>query len=294
MNTTEMIQNLKIQGSWPTADDLFSTSDFLVLFNNQLKTDMVPLLLKLNEEFFLQSKDFSISQGARYRIPRRAIGAKIRDLQYIDQSGNITAIDRLFEEDRPASKSGYYMLRNEIELSPDYNTNTLRMKYFARPNELVLTSSCGRIQSIDTGNSQVVVDAAPAAFVTSALCDFVQNNNPYDLIGYDYAITGVSGTTISFSSLPTGLEVGDWLCPAYQAPVPMIPEELHPVLVKSCLCATLSAKKDKAYEQEMIMLQQLKDTAINMLDPRVENDSIKFRSGAISGFFSSRVLGRGY
>lgn len=294
MNTTEMISSLKIQGSFPTSDDLFSTSDFLVLFNNQLKTDITPMMLKLNEEYFLQYKDFTIESGARYRIPRRAVGAKIRDLQWIDQSGNISSIDRLFEEDRPEKKSGYYMLRNEIELTGDFTNGTLRMKYFARPNELVLTSACGQISSIDSNNNQVVLTAAPSTFLTGVSCDFVQNNNPYDLLAYDQAITGVSGTTITFSSLPNGLEVGDWLCLANQSPVPMIPEELHPVLVKSALCATLSAKKDKAYEQEMVMLQALKDDAINMIDPRVQNDSIKFRSGSLMGFFGSRLLGRGY
>jgi hypothetical protein len=252
------------------------------------------MMLKLNEEFFLQYKDFAIQSGARYRIPRRAIGAKIRDLQYIDPSNNYSSIDRLFEEDRPRSKSGYYMLRNEVELSTDFITGTLRMKYFARPNELVLPSSCGIIQSIDTGTFQVTLSSTPNTFTTGSLMDFIQNNNPYDLLGFDYAITGVSGNTIEFSSLPVGLEVGDWLCLANQAPVPMIPDELHPVLVKSALCATLSAKKDKSFEQEMVILQQMKEDAINMLDPRVDNDSIKFRSGAILNFFGSRVLGRGY
>jgi hypothetical protein len=294
MNTSEMISNLKIQGSFPTSDDLFSNSDFLVLFNNQLKTDITPMMLKLNEEFFLQYKDFTIASGSRYRIPRRAIGAKIRDLQYIDASNNYSSIDRLFEEDRPQSKSGYYMLRNEVELSTDFITGTLRMKYFARPNELVLPSSCGQVVTIDTNNNQVILSSAPATFTTGVNCDFIQNNNPYDLLAYDQEITGVSGTTITFASLPDGLEVGDWLCLANQSPVAMIPDELHPVLVKSCLCATLSSKKDKSYEQEMIALQQMKDDAINMLDPRVENDSVKFRSGALLNFFGSRVLGRGY
>jgi hypothetical protein len=293
MNTTEMISSLKIQGSFPSSDDLFSTSDFLVLFNNQLKTDITPLMLKLNEEFFLQYKDFTIDSTARYRIPRRAVGAKIRDLQYL-VNDNYNSIDRLFEEDRRNEKSGYYMLRNEIELSTNFTSGVLRMKYFARPNELVLTSSCAQISSISTGTNQVTVSSLPNTMTDNVLCDFVQNNNPYDLLAYDSAIVGVSGSTVTFSSLPQGLEIGDWLCLANQSPVPMIPDELHAVLVKSALCATLSSKKDKAYEQEMVMLEQMKQTAINMLDPRVENDSIKMRSGALMGFFGSRVLGRGY
>lgn len=283
MTSSELIASLKIQGSFPTSDDLFSTSDFLVLFNNQLKVDITPMMLKLNEEFFLQYKDFAITQNGSYRIPSRAIGAKIRDLQVIDASGNIQAVSRLFEEDKPAQPSGYYMLRNSVQLSSDYTSGTLRMYYFARPNELVAVSAVGVIQSI--GSTSVVLTAAPTTFVTNAVTDFIQAANPYDLLAYDQSITGVSGTTISFASLPSGLAVGDYLCLANQSPVAMIPDELHPVLVQSALCKCLSSKKDKGYEQEMVTLQQYKQDALNMLDPRVENDSVKFRSSALLSFF---------
>lgn len=288
MQTTELIAALKIQGSFPTSDDLFSTSDFLVLFNNQLKVDLTPLMLKLNEEFFLQYKNFTITQGSSYRIPNRAIGAKIRDLKHLDASGNFKSIDRLFEEDRPSNKSGYYMKRNSIELTNDYISGTLRMTYFARPNELVTVAECGVIDSIDTNNNQVVLTAAPSSFLTGTLCDFIQSSNPYDLLSYDQEITGISGTTVTFSALPDDLAEGDYLCLANESCVPLLPEELHPILVQSALCRSLSAKKDKVYEQEMIMLEQMKQEAINMLDPRVQNNSVKFRSGSLLNFLGSR------
>ena len=288
MNTTELISALKMHGSFPSSNDLFSSSDLISMFNHQLKVDITPLMLKLNEEYYLQSNDFTITQGGTYRIPTRAVGAKIRDLQQVDSAGNSKEIKRLFEEDRPFNKSGYYMLRNSVELSNDYSNDTLRMKYFARPSELVATTACGQITSIDTGNNQVVVSSAPSTFATDINIDFVQDNNPYDLLGMDYSITGVSGTTISFSSLPDDLAVGDWVCLATESPVPMIPEELHPVLVQSCLVKCLSSKKDKAFEIEMATLAQNKQDAINMLDPRVENNSIKFRSGALLNYFSAR------
>lgn len=288
MTTEELISALKIRGSFPSADDLFSDSDFLVLFNQQMKTEIIPIMLLLSEEYFLISKDFSITQNASYRIPSRAIGAKLRDLQFVDGSNNISSINRLFEEDRPLNNSGYYLVRNSVELSQGFTNGTLRMKYFARPNDLVLSSSCGQIQSIDILNNQVVVNAVPATFTTGALCDFIQGLNPYDLLDYDAAITGVSGTTITFASLPSGLAVGDWLCPAQKAPVPMVPEEMHPVLVQSALVSALGAKKDKAVTYEAQVLERIKQDAIRMLDPRVENDSVAFKSGRLLSFFTTR------
>lgn len=288
MNTTELVSTLKICGSFPTSNDLFSTSDFLALFNFQLKADITPMMLKLNEEYFLQYKDFTISQGSSYRIPTRAIGAKIRDLKMVDSAGNYTSIDRIFEEDRPAGLSGYYMLRNSVELSNDFTANTLRMKIFGRPSTLVETTACGQVTSINTGTFTVVVSSAPSTFATSTLVDFVQNSNPYDLLGMDYSIASVSGTTLTFSSLPDGLAVGDWVCLATEAPVPMIPDEVHPVLVQSALVRALSSKKDKALEVEAATLKQMKEDVINMLDPRVENNSVKFRSGKLLSYFSGR------
>lgn len=286
MNTTELIDTLKIKGSFPTSNDLFSNSDYLNLFNHQLKVDIVPLLIRLNEEFFLQYVDFTIVQGSKYRIPKRAIGAKLRDLKAMDSQGNFTNLDRLFEEDRNTAKSGYYITRNSVELSKDFSSGTLRMSYFARPSTLVLPTSCAQVDSINTSLNQVVVTSAPSAFATNTVVDFVQNNNPYDLLGFDFSISSVSGTTLAFSSLPEGLEEGDWICLACESPVPMIPEELHPVLVQSALVSALSSKKDKALEVEMQVLMQNKQDAINMLEPRVENNSSKIRSGRLLSYFS--------
>jgi len=288
MNTTELITALKIRGSFPSSNELFSNSDYLVLFNNVMQTEVTPTILVLSEDYFLLTKDFTVSQNASYRLPNRSIGAKLRDLQVQDASGNLTSLNRLYEEDRPNNLSGYYIVRNSIELSSGFTTGTLKMKYYARPNKLVLTTDCAQVTSIDTGNSNVVVSTVPGTFTSSVLCDFVQNNNPYDLLSYDNAIVGVSGTTITMTSIPDGLEVGDWLCLANTTPVPMVPEEMHPILVQAALVYALSSKKDKAVDYEAKVLERMKQEAVRILDPRVENNSVSFRSGRLLGFFSDR------
>lgn len=288
MVTSELIAALKIKGSFPSSDDLFSNADFLVLFNHQMQTEIIPTMQLLSEEFFLLSKDYTITSGTSYRIPSRAIGAKLRDLQFVDASNNLSSLNRLFEEDRPLNNSGYYLVRNSVELSSDFISGTLRMKYFGRPNKLVLETACAQISSIDTGLNQVVVTALPSTMTTGVLVDFIQNKNPYDLLSYDQAISGVSGTTVSFTSLPTDLAVGDWISLAEQACVPMVPEEMHPILVQSALVSALSSKKDRAVEYEAKVLERIKQDAIRMLDPRVENDSVSFKSGRLLSYFSTR------
>ena len=288
MTSDELIAALKIKGSFPSADDLFSNADFLVLFNHQMQVEIIPTMQLLSEEYFLLTKDYTITQGSTYRIPSRAIGAKCRDLQYLDGSNNLAPLNRLFEEDRPLNNSGYYLVRNSIELSSDFINGTLRMKYFARPNKLVLESACAQISSIDTGLNQVVVTALPSTMSTGVLVDFIQAKNPYDLLAYDQTISGVSGTTVSFASLPTDLAVGDWISIAEQSCVPMVPEEMHPILVQSALVSALSSKKDRAVDYESKVLERIKQDAIRMLDPRVENDSVSFKSGRLLSYFNTR------
>lgn len=288
MITTELISALKIKGSFPSANDLFSNSDFLVLFNHQMKTEIVPIMLMLSEDYFLLTKDFNVVQNASYRLPSRGIGSKLRDLQVQDTGGNLIPLKRLFEEDRPANLTGYYIVRNSVELANQFVSGTLKMKYYARPNELVMPTECAQVVSIDSGNLQIEVSSVPATMTTGVLCDFVQNRNPYDLLSYDNAIAGVSGTTITMTEIPTDLVVGDWLCIAQKSPVPMVPEELHPVLVQAALVSALSAKKDRAFEAESKVLERNKQDAIRMLDPRVENDSVSFRSGRLLNFFANR------
>ncbi len=289
MNTTELISSIKLKGAFPD-DDYFTTTEYLTILNESLQTQVLPLMLQLSEEYLLQDKDYTISSSAVYRIPKRAIGAKLRDVKVYDSSGNYTNLYRLVEEDRSSNNTGYYISRNKIELSSSITSGTLRLTYFLQPPTLVATSSCGQITSIDTNNNQVVVSSAPSTFITDAEVDIIQNSNPHDVISFENTISAISGTTITFNStLPSDLTVGDWVCISGQAPVALIPTELENVLVQSALCLCLSAKKDKSVEFETQKLEQLKNTMINLLDPRVEsgNDN-KFRGSGLLGYIQNR------
>lgn len=282
--TSDLIANIKMRGSFPTADDLFSNSDYLSILNDEMSNQVVPLLSKLNEEYFLEYKDGLVISGtSSYRITKRAVGSLLRDLQLIDVSGNVTSLPRLFEEDRYSTTQGvlgYYLKGNQVELSPSPTSSSyiLRQAYFRRPSKFVLPTACGQITSIDTNLNQIVVSSVPNTMTTGTLVDFVQGDSPYDLLEMDSSISGISGTTVSFSSLPDGLVVGDYISLASEACVPMIPEELIPFLVQSALCVCLSSKKDKSVELELQKLEQMKQSLINMLSPRVKSNDVKIRS----------------
>lgn len=280
--TTTMISMLKILGSFPTTDSLFSNANYLSILTREQLTTVVPLLNKVNEEYFITEKDYAVTANQiSYRIPARAVGSQLRDVQLVSSSGDVTGLVRLFEDNRESSnegQQGYYIKGNSVLLSPTPTTttgDTLRLIYMRRPSTFVLPSACGEITSINTGTNQVVVSALPSTMTTSTSIDFIQGSSPYDLLSMDTSISSVSGTTVNFSALPTDLAVGDYICLSGQACVPMIPEELVDVLIQAALCTCLSSKKDKSVELELQKLEQLKNSFIEMLSPRVKSDDKK-------------------
>ncbi len=287
-----MINNIKIRGSFPTANDLFSTSDYLSILSDEMINQVTPLLTKINQEYFLAYLDITTTANkSEYRFPRRAIGSILRNVQVIDSGGNITELPRLFEEDNYSTvqgNSGYYIKSNVIILSPTpTNANsTLRLAYFRRPSRFVLTTACAKIQSIDTLTNQVVVTSLPSTMSNGILVDFVQADSPYDLLQMDSAITNASGTTLTFTSLPEDLAVNDYISLAGETCVPMVPEELVPYLVQAALCVCLSSKKDKSVELELQKLEQMKETITNLLSPRVKSADIKIQAvnGLLGGW----------
>lgn len=282
--TTDLINDIKILGSFPTSDELFSNNNYLRILDREMSNQIVPLMTKINEEYFLSYKDVSVASGvSEYRMPKRAVGSVLRDVQMIDSAGNITPLMRLNEEDKYSTTQGdlgYSIKGNQIILSPVPTSNaySLRMAYFRRPSRFVLTSACAQVVSIDTVLNSVVVSNVPSSMSANVLVDFVQSESPYDILSIDSVISSVVGTTISFSSLPSDLAVGDYICLAGESCLPMVPEELVPLLSQAALCVCLSSKKDKSVELELQKLEQMKQTVINMLSPRVKSDDQKIKS----------------
>lgn len=279
--TSELISQIKLFGSFPSSDSLFSNANYLAFLNTEMQKEIVPLLRTINEEHFLTVKEIPIEAGKnKYRIPSRAIGASLRDIQILNSDNSITQLNRLYEEDRTSldkNELGYFLVGNQIEISPMPNITqgSLRLLYFRRPSAFVLPSECSQINSIDTLNNQITVNSIPSTMTSGILVDFLQASSPFDLLAMDSEIIGISGTTITFSSLPDDLAINDYIALAGQTCVPMIPDEFITILIQAALCSALSSKKDKAVELELQKLKVLKDTILPVMIPRVTSSDKK-------------------
>lgn len=275
MIADNLISEIKLLGGM-SDDNYFTDAELLTILKREMKLTIIPLVLKLNEEYFLSNKDYNITDGGSYRLPKRSIGNKLRDVQLYDGS-SYTPLNRLFEEDRSSGLSGYYISRNSIALSDDITTGTLRITYYLAPNELILEVNAAQILTIDSA-TDVTVNALPSTITTTTPVDIIQSEGPNDQLALDHTITNISGTTLTFTSLPDDLVVGDYICLAGQSPVPVIPEELTPVLVQAALVSALSSKKDSQARSEAEKLEIMKRALSEMLEPRVDSNDSKIRS----------------
>jgi len=104
--------------------------------------------------------------------------------------------------------------------------------YDRRPSKLVPVLDTARIASIDTVNSQVTVESLPSAIVSGSIVDLVSSSSPYPATD-DVTVSGISGLTLTLSTIPDDLAVGDYVCQKEQTPLIQLPIELSNVLVQA-------------------------------------------------------------
>jgi hypothetical protein len=269
-----IINNIKLKAGFPD-DNYYSDAELLTLLNDEQKVTILPLIMKLHEDFLLQNETYTVTAGSTYRLPARAVGNKVRDVKLL-VSSDYEDIERRFEEDRSQNLKGYYITRNSIELSDHYTSGTLVVTYFMSLSDLILEASAAEVQSIDSA-TQVTVTALPSSITTSTPVDFMQANSPNDVLAIDQTITNIASTQLTFASLPDDLAVGDYICLAKQTPIPAIPEELVPVLTQAALVTALAGKKDRASEFEKKRLDEMVESMVEMLDTRSESNDVHIR-----------------
>lgn len=289
--STDLIQSVKKRANVPTSQSTFQTADFLRFADEETRSKILPLVLKNIEDYYIAKYDYVIAPTqSAYSIPTRAVNAKLRDVELVlvsDQQTRI-ALERLNREDLLASytgagtgrfirrKQGFYIDANKIVIYPNpvgIGTSWyLRLTYYTRPSQLVDTTACAQISSIDSANKQLVVASLPSSISTNTLVDFVKANPHFECPAIDQTITNISGTTLTFSAdFPSDLSVGDYVALANQSCVVQVPVELQPLLYQYVVVRVLSAQGDKeALEVEMAELRKMEENALILLAPRVD------------------------
>ena len=175
LTSLDLIETVKLNISFPIAQNTFSDDDILKFANHELFMSQVPSILQYHEDYFSYREVVPLKTNKnRYDIPYRAIGNKIYDVYFQDinsrnlrklamvdpgdktyfQSGESSIAETFQGEPArvlPAEDIGYstsllrffYIESNQIVLSANIGTNirgSLVFVYYLRPNNLVIDS----------------------------------------------------------------------------------------------------------------------------------------------------------
>lgn len=296
----DLIASVKRRCNVPTSQITFQTVDFLALADEEIRAKLIPHILKHMEEFYVTPQTFQVIANVNtYAIPYRAIAMALRDVQMVSASDQDTfvGLERLNPEDMYAGisgnarflvkKNGFYLQGNSLILYPTPVTevDTLRMTYYMRPNSLTPTANCGLITAINTSLNQVTLSVLPSNITTLTPVDFVRAVPGFECTAIDQTITNIAAPVLTFNSLPSNLQIGDYVCQAGYSNVVQVPVELQPLLFQYIVVRILSAQGDQTNLKAAVAeLEKLELSAGILLAPRV--------SGKVKRVVNARAINR--
>jgi hypothetical protein len=274
-------------------------ADLVELCDSETLLRIVPKLLKVREDHYVTYKDITLVANQRnYPIPYRAVGGVIRMAALVNTAGDVIWVHKSQIQNQEDSPGFYFIQGNEIWLNevPANATDVLRVWFQIRPNQLVseATSVVGVVSSVNTSTKVVTLTTTkPSTITTSTPVDVIRGVPGFDHMMVDVTLAAASGSSLTFSTLPTGLAAGDYICLAEQTPVPQMPAELHPLLahyVTELVCekdgnATgLSNARDR--------IKRVEGDVWPLLTPRVASDPTRAvsRNPLFSAVQPSRIV----
>ena len=298
--STNLLDDVKRRTFLPTNQITYSDDDILSYADEEMQTNIVPLLMSVREDYLVSYKEDTINANtAGYDIPERAIGMKLKDVTVIETTAPSTppggiveiSIPRIQSDQAPTrmlnNYPGFMVRENQIILqNPDaFNGYFLRQYYFKRPNKIVPVAQGAKIVALGPQGfvpvlaaNQILVDAIPTGFGTSNTVDLIQAKPGFRTISMDLPVTcsGLVITFTSLTSLPTTLQVGDWICLNGESTIPQIPVELHPILSQRVAVKILEGLGDTTNLQAaQIKLKEAEHSVLVMLSNRVEGEPQK-------------------
>lgn len=296
--TTDLLSSVKNRAMIPDASSgSFSPACLLQFATEELLLTLVGMILGVREKYYETFQDQAVTANVgAYPIPARAIGGAVSSVLYVYNG----AIRQLHPIDpgainttvTSAYPSNFYFQNNSIVLypTPSATQGTLRLRYFQRPNRLEQTINCAQITAFDpVAMTATCAGGVPSSWGNGTLVDFIPQTasqaTPY---GLSKAVTGVTGSVISFTALPVadtannipGPAIGDWIALAEYTPIPEVPFEFQVVLAQATAVKALEAQNDQVGLQvAQAKLTEYLQMATKVVTPRDQGGQKKVCSG---------------
>lgn len=286
-----LVTSVKTKYLIPSSQNTFQDADIVLFLDEALRSYIVPLFDAAQSGYWLTRFDQAVTGAASYTIPQRSTYGALYDVVFVDTNGNEIGLTDLspvqikgqfpFGFQLPISTFGYYIEDDKVILYPQNAVQatayTLRMRFYRRPNNLTLMADCAQITAIN--GSIVTVNAVPSGWATTDTFDVVQNFPQFKSISDGQTITLISNLDITLSSVPTGLAVGMWLCPAGMSCIPQIVYDAFPLLVQFAIIEMAESLGDS---QGSTVAEKRADKlwakVMNTIQPRVQKGTKKIHN----------------
>jgi hypothetical protein len=277
--TTDLLDSISKKAFIPEGQITFTSTDLLATADEQLLNTVVPAIMAVREEFFVTHQDYAITANQNeYSIPARAVGMIVREVAIVNGTTVNPDLPRLEPEQITSTATGtprgFYVKNNKIVLypTPSTTTNTLRLYFFLRPANLVAVSATAVISAINTTTNVVSVTTIPSTWVTGNSFDFSKYDGGQEPVGIDQTSTLISGTDITFSSLPSTLRVGDYVSIAGYTSLVPLPAEFRPILAQAVAAEILENTNQPSADRTSKKLSIMIATAQKLIAPRVQGE----------------------
>lgn len=286
-DTDWLIKQAQRFESLATSSQTFDDEDMVEFFNAELQSVVTPIIQSVNEEFGVMSIDYDLSQMQwpyTIRIPSQATGARLRNVQLVNNLGYITNYPRISPE--IAGAQGFYIRNNEIHfypVAPSTWGGILRVTYFRRSNQLVQTIKTGRVVDSDPISGLVSLDNNPdgEGWVPGAAVDIIIGTSPFDFRARDVMLLDINGAVLQVPlDVAATLQEGDYFALAGQTPVPQfVPlEAMHLVAQLGAARCLQSLGDTEGFTLASAKAEQMRLHLINLISDRVEGQPKKIHS----------------
>jgi len=309
---TVLIDGVKRRAAIPENQATFESADFLAFADEEMLLGVVPGIMSLHEDYFLFEIEVPLEAGkTAYEIPSRAIGNKLRDLQYKPNDSTFiemtrTSIGERFSDDDLLNDiHRYYVKNNKVVVSSAISTGasgSLCFVFYIKPSQMVLEERIGVIRGINdlnNGKTEIVVNELPENFSTSILYDVYKAESPSTILEIDMTPLTINtlarSVTFNTVDIPAELRVGDHLAQAGESTIPQIPNEFHAMLEQMIACRVLEAQGDsQGLQNALLKLKQMETAGGTLIDNRVDDSPQKIvaRHGPLRSGLSRRSVRR--
>ena len=276
-------------------------ADILRVADEELRTRVTPLVIASGQEWWVSTYRTALTASQRvYKVPARAIGGRVRDVQLRKSDGSYKNLRRCeLEESYGLDQAAtgepelFWLKGESLYLWPKPATTSghLHIDYHARPGRLTNTSPTNYaiLTCADSTGDTVAftTTTAPVTVSSSGYVDIVRAGSGFSMLATDVYGASTAGpifTATSKYTLPddyASILVGDYLFPADTCFVIPLPTELHGVFVYYVAAALLRqlGKQNHAFFEDTA--GKMAAASLQSLAPRVAGEPRYIRNGGI-------------